>query len=148
MTHTELDLLESSLGLSLPEPYRRVLLEYPLPRDPDATELWLSDSPAELRELNDGWRKAGRSPQLVVIGGDGGEECYVLNTRTPPYAVLAYSYETDELEPYAASFPEFVERQRHEYHSIERDRQRMAEAYANKRWWQFWIRPYPPRGDV
>ena len=144
MTPDELELLESSLGLPLPEQYRRALLEYPLPRDPHSTAMWLLDSPTELRQLNEGWRRTGRPPGLIVIGEDGGEESYVLDTRTPPYPVLAYSYETDDLEPYASSFEEFVERQRHEFQDLELDRERMAEAYAKKRWWQFWIRPYPP----
>lgn len=146
MSPDELQSLESSLGLNLPEPYRRALLQYPLPRDPNSTEMWLLESLAQVRELNQGWRKRGRPPGMVVIGDDGGEEPYVLDTRAPPYPVLAYSYETDDLEPYAGSFEEFVERQRQEFQAIELDRQHMAEAYANKRWWQFWVRPYPPGG--
>lgn len=146
MTPVELQSLESALGLKLPQEYGRALLDYPLPRDPNSTEMWLLDDLAALRELNDGWRKMGRPEGLVVIGGDGGEESYVLDARTPPYPVLAYSVETGDVESYAPSFQEFVERQRQEFRGIELDRQRMAEAYANKRWWQFWIRPYPPRG--
>ena len=146
MTPNELQSLQSALGLKLPDEYRQALLEYPLPRDLHSTEMWLLDNLTELRDLNDGWRKMGRPPALVVIGEDGGEESYVLDTRTPPYPVLAYSYETDDVEPYASSFQEFLERQRREFRDIELDRQRMAEAYANKRWWQFWIRPYPPGG--
>ena len=141
MTPDELQSLEAALALKLPEEYGRALVEYPLPRDAHSTEMWLLDKLTELRELNDGWRKMGRPPGLVVIGGDGGEESYVLETRTPPYPVLSYSYERNDVEPYASSFQEFVQRQRREFRDIELDRQRMAQAYANRRWWQFWIRP-------
>lgn len=146
MTPAELAHLERQLALALPEEYRRALLDYPLPRDPHSTELWLLDSPVELRQLNEGWRQGGQPAELVVIGGDGGEECYVLDTRASPYPVLAYSIETNGMEPFAASFHDFLERQRQDFERIELDRQRMTEAYRNKRWWQFWVRPYPPGG--
>jgi hypothetical protein len=146
LTSTDLEGLQSALGVRLPQEYVGALLEYPLPRDPHSTDMWLLDDPAELRELNDGWRKMGRPAELIVIGGDGGEESYVLDTRTGPYPVLVYALEADELMPYASSFQEFLERQHDEFRNIELDRQRMADAYANKRWWQFWIRPYPPGG--
>jgi hypothetical protein len=58
------------------------------------------------------------------------------------------SQRTDGAEPYAASFRQFVEHQRHGFQDIELDRERMAQAYEKKRRWQFWIRPYPPRGTA
>jgi hypothetical protein len=142
MSPAQLDELERYLGVTLPYEYRAALLDYPLPRDPHSTEMWLCDEAAELRELNRNWRAGGQPPHLVLIGGDGGEESYILDTSAARSPVLAYSYETGTMAGYAGSFSEFLERQHTEYEAIEEDRRGMAEAYAKKRWWQFWIRPW------
>jgi hypothetical protein len=124
MSPAQLEELERALGLTLPQEYRAALLEYPLPRDQHSTELWLCDDPAELQELNRGWRAEGHPPQMVLIGSDGGEESYVLDTSQAPFPVLAYSCETGRLEGCADSFAGFVDRQRREYEAIEADRRR------------------------
>ena len=38
----------------------------------------------------------------------------------------------------------FIQMQREELDRIEADERALVEAYRNKRWWQFWIRP--PQG--
>ena len=118
MNPAELELLEAELGLKLPVEYRRALLDYPLPRDPHSTELWLCDDVTVLREVNRTWRQAGQPSALVVIGSDGGEESYVLDTGAAPYPVRTYSVETDRLEPLAPSFNDFLERQRQEFEAV------------------------------
>jgi hypothetical protein len=110
--------------------------------------MWLMDDPeallAENRRLRSGSLVRAWVPEHFVIGHDGGEEIYVLDTGTEPYPVLVLSLESGELDTHSGSFDEFIEELADAYQEIEEDERRMNEAYRNKKWWQFWIRPYPP----
>ena len=142
MSPTEVQALERDQGLTFPSDYSRALIDYPLPRDPHSTELWLCDDPAELMDLNTRWRSSGLGRDLIVIGGDGSEHLYVLDSKSPPFPVQSFSLETKTFELYASSFGAFVQRERDAFEELVKARERMNEAYANKRWWEFWIRPW------
>jgi hypothetical protein len=58
--------------------------------------------------------------------------------------VSIYELETGRLKPLVPDFIAFVQWQRSELAKIEADERALADAYRNKKWWQFWIRPYPP----
>ena len=145
----ELDRIESQLGVPLPAAYRATMVAYPFPPDHQAAELWMPDSSAVLLELNRDitGREADGQPwpkQLVFIGGDGGEEDFVLDTRVAAGPVFAYEKESGHLRALAPDFAAWLATIAEWQAEIERDATAMREAYARKRWWQFWIRPYPP----
>ena len=133
-----IDSLERSLGLQLPAAYRHTMSNYPFGADSSAAEFWLLDDPDRLLELNRA-RVAAWPREYFVLGTDGGELTYLLNTAAPPFPVLAFDIESGQLEPHAPSFPAFVDLLRKEMQRIEDDERTRAEAYRNKKWWQFWI---------
>jgi hypothetical protein len=149
MTAQDLDRIELSLGIALPAEYRTVMMAYPFPSDSSAAELWMPDDAERVLVLNEGYRRGpGRSTDwprhLFLLGDDGGEEAFVLDTSAVPYPVAAYQLETGRLRPLVGDFQAFMQWQWDELAKIEADEQVMAETYRNKKWWQFWIRPYPP----
>jgi hypothetical protein len=150
MTPSDFEQLERSLGIRLPDTYRDAMLAYAFPPDSPAAELWLPDHAKTTLETNRQIRAVtldGRPwPQhLIAIGGDGGEEMYLLDCATSPYAVLVFDIETGGTRPCAASFTEFLDKQWKALRDLDEDERRMAEAYRKRKWWQFWIRLYPPR---
>jgi hypothetical protein len=147
MTFEELGTIEHALSVKLPAAYRDAMMAYPFPADSSAAELWVLNHVGQLLELNAEHRHASEGrwdPQLLVIGTDGGEETFVLDTVRAPYPVLIYEMETGSLKPCAPDFTSFIQMQREELDRIEADERALAEAYRTKRWWQFWLRP--PQG--
>jgi hypothetical protein len=112
---------------------------YPFGPDSSAAELWLLDDPQRLLQLNRA--RANVWPRgFFALGTDGGELTYLLDTAAPPFPVLAFNLESGKLEPHAPSFPAFVKLLHDELGLIEADERATAEAFRNKKWWQFWIR--------
>jgi SMI1 / KNR4 family (SUKH-1) len=156
MTPEEIGRIEHALGVKLPAAYRDAMTVYPFPEQSPAAELWVLNHVGQLLELNAAHRRAGEGrwdPHLVLIGTDGGEETFVLDTARAPYPVLIHEMETGRLKPCAADFSSFIQMQREELERIEADERALAEAYRTKRWWQFWLRPpqgrrRPPDGDT
>jgi len=149
MTTGDLDEIERTLGIVLPAEYRATMMAYPFPAESSAAELWMPDDARRVVELNQDYRRAPRGQtswprHLFLVGDDGGEEAFVLDTSTPPYPVAVYELESGRLRPHAADFLAFVQRLWGDLAEIEADERALAEAYRNKKWWQFWIRPYPP----
>jgi hypothetical protein len=145
----DLDRVEQALDVRLPPEYRAALLEYPLPRDPHSTDLWLVDDPDELVRANEIFRGAllrGRPwPQhYFYVGGDGGEESYFLDLDRTPAPVVVYDIELGTFTELAPDLPTWLDTLRRELEAIAEDERRMAEAWGRKKWWQFWIRPHPP----
>jgi hypothetical protein len=149
MTLEELDQIEQSLGITLPAEYRAAMSAYPFPADSSAAELWMPDDAQRVLALNQSYRQGPRGTSdwprhLFLLGDDGGEEAFVLDTSSRPYPVLICERETGRLKPLLPDFLSFVQWQRDELAEIEADERAMAAAYRGKKWWQFWIRPYPP----
>ena len=150
MTAEDLDRIERSLGIALPAAYRTTMITYPFPADSLAAELWMPDDAQRVLALNESYRHSPRGPtdwprHLFLLGDDGGEEAFVLETSAAPYPVRIYELETGRLKPLVADLHAFVQWQWDQLAEIEADERAMADAYRNKKWWQFWIRPYPPR---
>ncbi len=140
MTPDAIDSLERSLAVRLPAPYRETMGSYPFGPETSAAELWLLDDPHRLLQLN----RAGAEvwPRgFFALGTDGGEETYLLDTTAPPFPVLVFSLESGKVAPHAPSFPAFLNLLRDEMSTIAADERRRAQAYRNRKWWQFWIQP-------
>jgi hypothetical protein len=117
MTLEEIGRLEQVLGVKLPAAYRDGMMAYPFPEDSPAAELSLLNDIVLLLESNAEHRRrseGGWPPHLVVIGTDGGEEAFALDTAMAPHPVLAYEMETARFKPYAPDFSSFVQMQRPE----------------------------------
>jgi hypothetical protein len=149
MTADDLDHIERRLGIALPAEYRATMIAYPFPADSSAAELWMPDDPQRVLALNESYRQGPPGPSdwprhLFLLGDDGGEEAFALDTSAPPYPVVVYELETGRLKPLVGDFRAFLRWQWDGLAEIGADEQAMAAAYRNKKWWQFWIRPYPP----
>ena len=145
----DLDRIENLLGVSLPTAYREAMLAYPFSRDHQAAELWMPNDAAIVLDMNrpvPERRLAGEAwpAHLVFIGGDGGEEEFVLDVRAAAAPVFAYELESGHLRALAPDFVAWLTTLRDWQAEIDQDAEAMREAYLRKRWWQFWIRRYPP----
>ena len=149
MQRSDLDRIENLLGVSLPVAYREAMLAYPFAPDHQAAELWMPNDAAIILDMNrpiPERRSAAEPwpPHLVFIGGDGGEEEFVLDVRAAAAPVFAYELETGRLRALAPDFAAWLTTLRDWQAEVDRDAEAMGEAYLRKRWWQFWIRRYPP----
>ena len=148
MQPLDLDRIESLLGVSLPSIYRDTMLAYPFPADHQAAELWMPDDAAVVLDMNRPVpeRRLGADPwprHLVFIGGDGGEEEFVLDVRGAAAPVFTYEIESGCLRALAPDFAAWLTTLRDWQAEVDRDAEAMREAYLRKRWWQFWIRRPP-----
>lgn len=150
MDARDIDDIEAALDLRLPPAYRELMLAYPFGPQSQTAELWLpADADVVVANTERGRRSAALQPQpwppsYVVIGGDGGEELYVLDVSREPAPVLAYELETRHTRPLAPDLAAFVGLLRAREAEVEAD-QRMIERgpttrerQGGARWWQFW----------
>jgi len=146
MTPDQLSRVEQALNVRLPAAYRYTLLAYPFAGDRDTAGMWLLNDPDAVVKLNEASRrtKTDRRPwpsHLLAIGHDGGECTFLLDLSVDPAPVVIFDLETGRTEPLASTFEAFLGKLHDDLAAIAADEQRMAEAYRNKKWWQFWIRP-------
>lgn len=149
MERSDLDRIENVLGVLLPGAYRETMLAYPFSPDHQAAELWMPNDAAIILDMNrpvPERQLAGKPwPQhLVFIGGDGGEEEFVLDVGATAAPVFAYELESGHLRALAPDFAAWLATLRDWQTEVDQNATAMREAYRHKRWWQFWIRPYPP----
>ena len=150
MSPADLNALERALGITLPAPYRATMERYPFAAASQTAELALPDDATRIRELNEEYRRStlptGPWPRTAfVIGEDGGESAYVLDLSRTPAVVQEYSFETSQFTDRTADWSAWVAELRADEQELAADEEFMAAAYRNRKWWQFWIRPYPPR---
>lgn len=91
-----------------------------------------------------GGARATWSNNYVYLGGNGGEESYFLDVGHTPAPILVYAYESGTVVPRCANLAGWLADLRGELEAIAADEREMNARYHGKRWWQFWIRPYPP----
>ena len=150
MRPAEVEQLARALGVALPAEYRAVLGHYPFPADSEAAERWLLDDLSLLLERSREWR-AGRDGQrpwplhYVYVGDDGGEEAYFLDVARVPAAVLVADYKRGTVTELAPDLASGLATLRRELAAIEEDERALAARHRNKKWWQFWVRPYSSR---
>jgi hypothetical protein len=133
----------------LPAAYRAGMLDYPFPPAHEAAHLWMPDDASLVIEMNrrvHERRLAGEPwpPHLVLIGSDGGEEDFVLDTRARAAPVLAYERESGDVRPLAPDFAAWLQMLRDWQAELDQDAREMRAASERKRWWQFWIPRYRP----
>ena len=148
MRTDELDALEQAFGVTLPAEYRATMLAYPFPADSDAAEWSMPDDAARLHEHNTLARQPSSRKEpwprtAFVIGEDGSEAVYVLDLSRQPAVVQEFSLETGHFTDLAPDWPAWLTRLREVQRELDEDEEFQRERYRTKKWWQFWIRPYP-----
>jgi hypothetical protein len=127
-TEEQLGTLEAKLGVSLPDDYRRLTLNFPVrfERGNQSTAIW-NNAKAILRrnlELREDTSKEEGPwpPHLLFIGSEAELGAYVLDLSRSPAPVLwsEAGIHTD-LEPEAASLAELVERYLEDLQALELD---------------------------
>jgi hypothetical protein len=114
-------LLERELAVVLPEQYKSALLAYPFAAGSVGEEMLVADVEWLLernRANNCTFVPGNRDRQslpslaegLLLIGLDGGELQYYLKVNSGLNEVMQYSFETQRLSEFAASFPQYLER--------------------------------------
>ena len=90
MTEDELDQIERSLGVSLPDDYRRIAQQYPIKFNAGRDELAIWDNAARLIERNREHREKDDWPQqLYFMGDDGAGWQYAIDLDgDPPHVVI------------------------------------------------------------
>jgi hypothetical protein len=147
----DLDDIEAALDVRLPPEYRTLMQAYPFGANSQAAELWLPADPDAIVEDTLDARRAfamreQRWPKdYVIVGGDGGEERYVLDASRQPAPVVVYELETGNVRPLAADTTAFAALLNHREAQIAADDAAMKRLDAGTRhgdgqgrWWQFW----------
>lgn len=145
MRADELDALERTFALTLPVAYRATMLAYAFEGDDSSAGLALADDAVWLRKANGEMRATMPQwpPQAFVIGHDGGEVTYVLDCARTPAVVQALDFETGALTDRTADWDAWLAELAAEERDLEAAREEANAAYRARRWWQFWIRPWP-----
>lgn len=150
MKPEDIQLIETALGLKLPDSYVEVVLNYPCPEIADVCESGLFSDPLWVIQVNQehrrgGWFGMDWPPHFFAIGDDGCGDTYFMVIGKDDRVYFADhecgpSFET-ELEDCASSesVQEHVEKELDLVRELEEEEMRQAERRKNKKWWQFWI---------
>ncbi len=144
MTAEDLARIEAELGVRLPADYRALMLAYPFPPDSFTAEFCIPNNATHLIEINRD-RVTASLPRYneerddppasyFEIGGDGGEERYLVDLAQPESPVYVYDLESAELRQAAPGLQAFIAQCVATDDMIRKD----EEATAGKRWWQLW----------
>jgi hypothetical protein len=154
MRADELDALERSLHITLPSEVRATLLAPPFGPSSDVIDIGLLETDAaRLQELNEGHRgtvlPTGPWPHTAfVLGENGGEAAYVLDLSRVPAVIQEFSFETKAFTDHAPTWAAWLDRLAETERELQADEAFEQERYRTRKWWQFWIRPYPPRATT
>jgi hypothetical protein len=143
MSPAEFTRIETTLAIQLPIGYRTLMGAYPFAPDSFAAECLLPNDADWLIATNrerasNQW--SSRDADLLdrrdylMIGGDGGEEAYLIDLSVTESPVYVYDYETGEVHQRATGLREFVAQCQASDEEIRRDEEEMK----RRRWWQFW----------
>ena len=143
MTPEDIARIETELEVRLPKDYRALLQAYPFPPDSFTAEFAMPNDATHLIETNRERstqalppHNRGRtvpSSSYFEIGGDGGEESYLIDLAQQQSPVYVYDLETNELREAASDLQSFVEQCAASDEMIRRD----EDFTARKGWWQF-----------
>jgi hypothetical protein len=144
MTLEDIKRIEAELEVRLPGDYRALMLAYPFPPDSFTAEFVMPNDAPRLIEINrersthelPPYNKDGKMPSssYFEIGGDGGEESYLIDLAEQRSPVYVYDLETAQLREAASDLQSFVKQCAASDEMIRRD----EEFTARKAWWQFW----------
>lgn len=104
--------IEDQLGFQFPNEYVKFLLHSNGGEGPigdNYLQLWKVE---ELIEDNEGYSVEECAPGLLIIGSDGGDTAYCMDTRSKKMPLVSIPFigmDLDEVELYGSSFTKFLE---------------------------------------
>jgi hypothetical protein len=144
MTPEDIARIEAELEVRLPADYRALMQAYPFPPDSFTAEFVMPNDATRLIETNRERSTQSLPPydrgatmpssSYFEIGGDGGEESYLIDLAQHQSPVYVYDLETDELREAASDLRSFVKQCAATDEMIRQD----EEFTVRKEWWQFW----------
>ena len=144
MTLEEIARVEAELDVRLPRDYRALMLTYPFPPESFTAEFVMPNDASRLIEINRERSTQGVRPYIGAgkgqkssyfeIGGDGGEERYLIDLAQQQSPVYLYDVETAELREAASDLQSFVKQCAASDDMIRRD----EGITTRTEWWQFW----------
>ena len=144
MTWDDMREIQRELNVTLPKCYVETMCSYPFPPDTWLEEVLLDDAKWVV-ETNREWRNTGWANEIwkdhhFVIGHDGGECCYYIDTRQDDSPVFTISLEDSDFEliEKAPSLRDFVDQNLRDYEAGLAEKRERELRKASKRWWQFW----------
>ncbi|MHC4118417.1 MAG: SMI1/KNR4 family protein [Planctomycetota bacterium] len=138
MTESEINKIEASFNLTLPEFYKSTVLNYPFPPDSFADEFVLLNTPQSILEYNQDRGEYSDTGEPFVIGSDGGEEIYYLDLASDSSQVFTFDMETGKHHVKAKDWSDYLSQIEADLKEIEQDERAEQERKANKKWWEFW----------
>ena len=130
-----IQLTEKELGIVLPSYYKDTLENYPFPIDSFANECLLPLDISFLIQDNLEYI----SNNKLIVGGDGGEELYLIKINSSLSEVYVFDFEIGDITKVHENWKEFLETIHKTLAEIEEDEKYQENRKANKKWWQFWI---------
>jgi hypothetical protein len=138
MTESDLKKIEAELKLELPEFYRATMLDYPFAQESIAAEFMLLNDPYPILDYNCEFVECAEIAKPFVVGGDGGEETYLIDLESDGSAVFGFDVETGRVSTKATDWQAYLACVRDEIAEVEADEQLEQARRAGKKWWQFW----------
>jgi hypothetical protein len=144
MTPEAFNRIEQAFGVTLPDWYRRQIVEYPFVEPDDALypdEESIVRANQELRR--DGWFRFPWPREFFIIGDDGCGGYYFIVPSAGNKRIFIADHEGgpapsfDKLDKMVQS--ETIEKYISETLGFIRECEKMDERRRNKKWWQFWI---------
>lgn len=101
--------IEKDLEISLPNDYKKNLVNFPFPKGSYASDLFANDVDFILEVNKMDWSHVDfGSIKPFFIGTDGGEETYFINTLDNKSPVYSYSIETNKYSKIYDSVNDFI----------------------------------------
>lgn len=121
MTTDDIRQIEIAIDAALPAFYTATMLTYPFPKDSFSDEfLLMNDLEVLLRENSRSTKYPGIG-KAFLIGGDGGEEVYFIDTASRLSQVFVYDMEKGAHTVKARDWSEYLQQVQKTLHEIEAD---------------------------
>lgn len=135
MNASQIEIIERHLGSSLPLFYRETMLSYPFDGLGDISESELVNDVELFVKLNTSL-DSQRSPHLIAIGSDRGEEIYLIEREGSSTAVHCFNLETNTTEVAFKSWSDFLQHCRQTAQQQQEDQN--AQSNVQRSWWKLW----------
>ena len=133
--------IKKALNIEIPDFLVQIYENYPFKKGSCADELYLPNDLESIILNNDVDRRENiiQRKDIFIIGDDGSEETYFIDTQAAGSKVYKYDIETDKTELLTENFDLYIDYIRTVQAEIDEDEKWMAKKIKKKKWWQFWL---------